>query len=66
MSWAYDHHHNQINGLTEGDRINVYSAGTLLDAGVFVRVQGRFLIWVDANLNTRSTDLDTISITKVS
>ncbi|MEI4831297.1 hypothetical protein WAX78_17880 [Bacillus sp. FJAT-53711] len=56
-----------LNGLTEGDKIRVFSAGREIDGrGVFIRFQGNFLIWVDSHANINVTSLDTINIRKVS
>ncbi|PHA02545.1 hypothetical protein COE51_02845 [Bacillus pseudomycoides] len=56
-----------LNGLAEGDKIRVFSAGREIDGrGVFIRFQGNFLVWVDSNANINVTSLDTISIRKVS
>ncbi|ENQ3105054.1 hypothetical protein SAMN04488168_1328 [Bacillus sp. 491mf] len=56
-----------LNGLVEGDKIRVFSAGREIDGrGVFIRVDNNFLVWVDNNANINVTSLDTISIRKVS
>ncbi|MFD0772188.1 hypothetical protein ACFQZ1_26150 [Bacillus sp. CGMCC 1.60114] len=56
-----------MNGLTEGDKIRVFSAGREIDGqGVFLRIENNFLIWVDNHANINITSLDTISIRKVS
>ncbi|PHA02544.1 hypothetical protein COE51_02840 [Bacillus pseudomycoides] len=56
-----------LNGLVEGDKIRVFSAGREIDGqGVFLRFQGNFLIWVDNHANINVTSLDTISISKIS
>ncbi|MCP1122528.1 hypothetical protein CN326_08485 [Bacillus sp. AFS018417] len=56
-----------LNGLVEGDKIRVFSAGRQIDGvGVFIRVENNFLIWVDNNANINITSLDTISVAKVS
>ncbi|ENQ3105053.1 hypothetical protein SAMN04488168_1329 [Bacillus sp. 491mf] len=57
-----------LNGLVEGDKIRVFSAGRQIDGeGVFLRVDNNnFLIWVDNNANINVTSLDTISIRKIS
>ncbi|MEI4803477.1 hypothetical protein ACIGHG_12515 [Bacillus sp. NPDC077411] len=58
---------SRLNGLVEGDKIRVFSAGNEIDAqGVFIRVDNNFLIWVDSFANINITSLDTISIRKVS
>ncbi|MGG2067026.1 MULTISPECIES: hypothetical protein [unclassified Bacillus (in: firmicutes)] len=55
-----------LNGLTEGDKIRVFSAGREIDGrGVFIRFEGNFLIWVDNRANINVTSLDTISISRV-
>ncbi|MGF9964437.1 hypothetical protein [Bacillus rhizoplanae] len=56
-----------LNGLVEGDKIRVFSAGREIDGqGVFLRFEGNFLIWVDNHANINVTSLDTISISKIS
>ncbi|MEH7463077.1 hypothetical protein V7166_13640 [Bacillus thuringiensis] len=57
-----------LNGLVEGDKIRVFSAGREIDGrGVFIRVDNNnFLVWVDSHANINVTSLDTISIRKVS
>ncbi|ENQ3077483.1 hypothetical protein [Bacillus multifaciens] len=57
-----------LNGLVEGDKIRVFSAGRELDGeGVFLRVDNNnFLIWVDNHANINVTSLNTISIRKIS
>ncbi|MFD0772187.1 hypothetical protein ACFQZ1_26145 [Bacillus sp. CGMCC 1.60114] len=56
-----------LNGLTEGDKIRVFSAGREIDGqGVFIRIENNnFLIWVDSHANINITSLDTISIRKI-
>ncbi|MGG0240702.1 hypothetical protein [Bacillus rhizoplanae] len=56
-----------LNGLVEGDKIRVFSAGREIDGqGVFLRFEGNFLIWVDNHANINVTSLDTINISKIS
>jgi hypothetical protein len=56
-----------LNGLAEGDKIRVFSAGREIDGeGVFLRFEGNFLIWVDNHANINVTSLNTISISKIS
>ncbi|WP_440604516.1 hypothetical protein [Bacillus sp. GB_SG_008] len=56
-----------LNGLVEGDKIRVFSAGREIDGqGVFIRFEGNFVVWVDSNANINVTSLDTINIRKVS
>ena len=56
-----------LNGLVEGDRIRVFSAGREIDGqGVFLRVENNFLIWVDNHANINITSLDEISVSRVS
>lgn len=56
-----------LNGLVEGDKIRVFSAGREIDGqGVFLRFEGNFLVWVDNHANINVTNLNTISIRKVS
>ncbi|TXR99343.1 hypothetical protein DN390_13725 [Bacillus sp. SH7-1] len=55
-----------LNALREGDKIRVFSGGDQIDGiGVFIRIEDRFLIWVDAAANLNTTSLDTISIQRV-
>ncbi|SFJ77868.1 MULTISPECIES: hypothetical protein [unclassified Bacillus (in: firmicutes)] len=55
-----------LNGLREGDRIRVFSAGREIDGqGVFIRVENNFLIWVDNHANINITSLDEISVSRV-
>ncbi|OJD90262.1 hypothetical protein MCCC1A01412_14885, partial [Bacillus anthracis] len=38
----------RLNGLREGDRIEVFSSGVQINGtGVFIRIEDGFLIWVD-------------------
>ncbi|PEK50867.1 hypothetical protein COF80_26080 [Bacillus toyonensis] len=56
----------RLNGLREGDKIRVFSGGDQIDGiGVFIRIEDRFLIWVDAAANLNMTSLDAISIQRV-
>ncbi|MDF2700245.1 MAG: hypothetical protein K0Q49_1801 [Haloplasmataceae bacterium] len=57
-----------LNGLDEGDRIRVISAGGLNDTGRFIRVQDNFLIWVrddGATPDLTITSLFGISVSKL-
>ncbi|WP_242223105.1 hypothetical protein [Bacillus cereus group sp. BfR-BA-01380] len=56
-----------LNGLVEGDKIRVFSAGREIDGeGVFLRIDNNnFLIWVDNHANINVTSLNTISIRKI-
>ena len=55
-----------LNGLVEGNKIRVFSAGREIDGqGVFLRFEGNFLVWVDNHANINVTSLDTISISKI-
>jgi hypothetical protein len=57
-----------LNGLTEGDRIQVLGAGGGFDMGVFLRFEDGFLVWVRDNAGTALpafTSLDGISINKL-
>lgn len=55
-----------LNGLVEGDRIRVFSAGREIDGkGVFIRVDNNFLVWVDSHANINVTSLDAISVRRV-
>ncbi|MGG0187109.1 hypothetical protein [Bacillus rhizoplanae] len=56
-----------VNGLVEGDKIRVFSAGREIDGqGVFLRFEGNFLVWVDNHANINVTNLNSISIRKIS
>ncbi|GAB6426932.1 MULTISPECIES: hypothetical protein [Bacillus cereus group] len=56
----------RLNALREGDKIRVFSGGDQIDGiGVFIRIEDRFLIWVDAAANLNMTSLDAISIQRV-
>ncbi|MGE1125681.1 hypothetical protein [Bacillus wiedmannii] len=56
----------RLNALREGDKIRVFSGGDQIDGiGVFIRIEDRFLIWVDAAANLNTTSLDAISIQRV-
>ncbi|MBU5219921.1 hypothetical protein KQI67_25310 [Bacillus albus] len=56
----------RLNALREGDKIRVFSGGDQIDGiGVFIRIEDRFLIWVDATVNLNMTSLDAISIQRV-
>ncbi|MBE5108574.1 hypothetical protein IGI01_26020 [Bacillus thuringiensis] len=56
----------RLNGIREGDRINVFSGGDQIDGtGVFIRIEDGFLIWVDAAANINVTSLDVISVRRV-
>ncbi|HDX9579999.1 TPA: hypothetical protein ROX88_003613 [Bacillus pseudomycoides] len=56
-----------LNGLVEGDKIRVFSAGHEIDGeGVFLRVDNNnFLIWVDNHANINATSLTAISVSKI-
>ncbi|EOO04830.1 hypothetical protein P4U03_24015 [Bacillus mycoides] len=56
----------RLNGLREGDKIRIFSGGDQIDGiGVFIRIENRFLIWVDAAVNLNMTSLDAISVQRV-
>ena len=56
----------RLDGLWEGDRINVFSGGDQIDGtGVFIRIEDGFLIWVDAAANINVTSLDVISVRRI-
>ncbi|MGG0762490.1 hypothetical protein [Bacillus paramycoides] len=56
----------RLDGIREGDKINVFSGGDQIDGtGVFIRVEDGFLIWVDAGANINVTSLDVISVRRV-
>ncbi|WP_242238204.1 hypothetical protein [Bacillus cereus group sp. BfR-BA-01316] len=56
----------RLDGLREGDKINVFSGGDQIDGtGVFIRIEDGFLIWVDAAANINVTSLDVISVRRV-
>lgn len=55
----------RFDGLRQGDRIEVFSAGESLGTGTFVRIRNGFLVWVIDGGSMTSTSLDTISISKV-
>ncbi|PEL93993.1 hypothetical protein CN602_29420 [Bacillus cereus] len=52
-------------GITEGDKIRLFSGGNLLGTGAFIRVEGNIIIWMDRNANMNFTDLRVSSIQKV-
>ncbi|MDP1383257.1 hypothetical protein Q8G31_26415 [Priestia megaterium] len=57
----------RLDGLRQGDRIEVFSAGNQLNGvGTFIRIRDGFLVWVNEDGNITSTSLDTISISRVS
>ncbi|MGQ4706421.1 hypothetical protein [Bacillus thuringiensis] len=56
----------RLNGLREGDRIEVFSGGTAINGtGVFIRIEDGFLIWVDDAANINVTSLDVISVRRI-
>ncbi|MCT9852666.1 hypothetical protein [Priestia megaterium] len=56
----------RLDGLRQGDRIEVFSAGNQLNGvGTFIRIRDGFLVWVNEDGNITSTSLDTISISRV-
>ncbi|EOP00896.1 hypothetical protein [Bacillus cereus] len=56
----------RLDGIREGDRINVFSGGDQIDGtGVFIRIEDGFLIWVDAAANINVTSLDVISVRRI-
>lgn len=57
-------HGHYVNRFREGDRITVWSSGNEIAEGVFIRIQGRFLVWMDDGMNMNVTDLNTITITR--
>ena len=57
----------RLDGLREGDKIQVFSGGDQIDGtGVFIRVEDGFLVWVDAASNINVTSLDVISVRRIS
>ncbi|MDT3498264.1 hypothetical protein NLU03_29230 [Bacillus toyonensis] len=64
--WGNFKGRRRLNGLREGDKIRVFSGGDQIDGiGVFIRIEDRFLIWVDAAVNLNMTSLDAISVQRV-
>lgn len=58
--------HRHLNGLREGDKIEVFSGGDRIDGiGVFIRVEDGFLVWVDNCANLNVTSLDVISVRRI-
>ncbi|KXO06194.1 hypothetical protein AYK81_00365 [Bacillus thuringiensis] len=56
----------RLNGLREGDRIEVFSGGGQINGtGVFIRIEDGFLIWVDDAANINVTSLDVISVRRI-
>ncbi|MDF2700246.1 MAG: hypothetical protein K0Q49_1802 [Haloplasmataceae bacterium] len=63
-----DSNSTRLIGIDEGDRIRVISAGGLNDTGVFIRIEGNFIIWVrddGATPDLTITSLQGISISKL-
>ncbi|HDR7964557.1 TPA: hypothetical protein QCY53_005971 [Bacillus wiedmannii] len=57
---------SRLNGLREGDRIEVFSGGDQINGtGVFIRIEDGFLIWVDDAANINVTSLDVISVRRI-
>jgi hypothetical protein len=57
-----------INNLTQGDRIQVLTAGGGSDTGIFLRFEDNFLIWIQnstGNVVQAITSLNGISISKL-
>ncbi|MEK4412593.1 hypothetical protein MHB59_29140 [Bacillus sp. FSL L8-0642] len=56
----------KLNILREGDKIRVFTGGDqIVGIGVFICIEDRFLIWVDAAASLNMTSLDAISIQRV-
>ncbi|TWI53952.1 hypothetical protein [Halalkalibacter nanhaiisediminis] len=56
----------RLNGLREGDAIQVFSAGVSLGTGTFIRIEDNFLVWVNsATDDLFVTNLDEISVRKI-
>lgn len=58
----------RLDGLQEGDLILVQSPSGICEKGVFLRIEGDFLVWarnVSGTSFVAITSLDAISITKV-
>jgi hypothetical protein len=56
----------RLNGLREGDRIEVFSGEVQINGtGVFIRIEDGFLIWVDDAANINVTSLDVISVRRI-
>ena len=54
-----------LDSLRQGDRIQVFSAGTQINGtGTFIHVQDGFLTWIDSSGNINTTSLDAISISR--
>ncbi|MFJ8527353.1 hypothetical protein [Bacillus sp. NPDC094106] len=57
----------RLDGLREGDKIQVFSGGDRIDGtGVFINVEDGFLVWVDNHANINITSLDVISVRRIS
>ncbi|MFJ8242632.1 hypothetical protein [Bacillus tropicus] len=53
----------RLDGIREGDRINVFSGGNKINGkGFFIRKEYGLFIWVHATTNINVASLDVISI----
>lgn len=55
----------KLYGLSQGDRIRVFSGGQLIGGGSYIRIEGSIIVWVDQFSNMNFTDLRVSSIRKV-
>ncbi|QWG31218.1 hypothetical protein EXW58_27670 (plasmid) [Bacillus mycoides] len=52
-----------VERIREGDKIQVFSGGDRIDGtGVFIKVEDRFLVWVNECANINITSLDIIIV----
>ncbi|PGS04986.1 hypothetical protein [Bacillus pseudomycoides] len=54
---------SRLDHIREGDKIQMFSGSNRIDGtGVFIKVEDRFLVWVDECANINVTSLDVISV----
>lgn len=60
--WSFEGR-GRLNDLRKGDKIRVFSGEDQIDGiGVFIRIENRFFIWMDAAGPLNMTSLDAISV----
>ncbi|TJZ99550.1 hypothetical protein FA950_30420 [Bacillus thuringiensis] len=56
----------QFHGIQEGDFIKIFSSGEYVGSGVFLGIEQTMIIWIDRQSNKNITNINNISIKKIS
>lgn len=65
VEYGYARNVCDLLNIRQGDRIAVRSAGRRIGDGIFIRTQGRHIVWTDECNNSRVTDITAIDLAKL-